>query len=58
MFENFVDWHNGQGRHGRQDARNRGLVWIWQNRTRRWQRVWDVATTVAVLPPKNMPWRP
>ena len=52
-----------QGRHGwqdRQDRQDRGLAWILKNRMRREQRgrAGDVASTVAVLPVKNLPWRP
>ena len=29
-----------------------------KKRRRQWQRTGDVAATVAVLPAKNLPWRP
>ena len=49
-------WCNGlkQGCHETQDW---GLAWTLQNRTLRQRRTGNVATTVAVLPAKNLPWQ-
>ena len=49
-----------QGRHARQDRQDLGLAWILQNRTwlrQRWHHG-DVAAAKAVLPAKNLTWRP
>ena len=48
---------NQQGRYGRQDCQDHGLAWILQNRTGRWKqmRTRDLASTLAILPAKNLP---